>query len=115
MKEQKFNLNERKLFMLVKRYCRELGWDRGEPIEICLAGQAISGIDGDGTKWSPKLGDSKTGADAFIVIRRQKAVTPSEPNPELKQEHECQESTKSEDTPSSESTPKDEPKSGAGK
>mgnify|MGYP003324557885 CR=1 FL=1 len=43
---------------------------RDVPIEIVIGGCSVSGIDGDGSKWSPKLGATKYNKDAFIVIRR---------------------------------------------
>lgn len=94
MNNQKFRLNERKLFMLVKRMTRECGWDRGEELEICLAGN---------------------GKQKFITIKRDTPVVSSKPQPDPKPEEECKTtSTVSESTPSTEPTPKDEKSNGAG-
>ena len=49
---------------------KELKMTNDVPLEIVIGGCSVSGIAGDGSKWSPEMGSTKYNKDAFIVIRR---------------------------------------------
>ena len=67
----------------------ELGWDCYDDVAVEIGGTSVYGIDGAGTKWAPLKGTRKYNKDAFIVIKNlsRNPIVPSQPNPELKQEH----------------------------
>ena len=67
----------------------KMGWERGDNIAVEIAGTSVYEIDGAGTKWAPVKGTRKYNKDAFIVIKNldRNPTVPSQPNPELKQEH----------------------------
>jgi len=66
-----------------------LGWDYGDNVAVEIAGTSVYEIDGAGTKWAPVKGTRKYNKDAFIVIKNldRNPTVPSQPNPELKQQH----------------------------
>ena len=66
-----------------------LGWQPMDDIHIEIGGTSVYAIDGAGTKWAPLKGTRKYNKDAFIVIKNlsRNPIVPSQPNPELKQEH----------------------------
>tara|TARA_A100001388_G_C28623520_1_gene428726 strand:+ start:178 stop:501 length:324 start_codon:yes stop_codon:yes gene_type:complete len=67
-----------------------LGWDSSDDIAVEIGGTSIYEIDGAGTKWAPVKSTRKYNKDAFIVIKN-KSRNPtisSQPNPDLKQQHE---------------------------
>ena len=67
-----------------------LGWDvRNDDIHVEIGGTSVYEIEGAGTKWAPVKGTRKYNKDAFIVIKNlsRNPIVPSQPNPELKQEH----------------------------
>ena len=66
-----------------------LGWDTKDNIAIEIGGTSVYEIEGAGTKWAPVKGTRKYNKDAFIVIKNldRNPIVPSQPNPELKQEH----------------------------
>jgi len=66
---------------------QELGMSRDQDIEIVTGGSSTSGIDGDGSKWSPLLGTTKYNKDAFIVIRRKQEVISSQPMENFEPRH----------------------------
>ena len=55
--------------------------------EYAIGGTQIYEIDGAGTKWAPKKGTRKLNSDAFIVIRRKRAVESSQPITEFNPAH----------------------------
>jgi hypothetical protein len=67
----------------------KLGWKDDDDISVEIAGSQTCGIEGTGTKWSPKKGTKRYNTDAFIVIKNKtrNSTVPSQPNPELKQQH----------------------------
>ena len=73
----------------VKDTIAELGWDCYDDVAVEIGGTSVYGIDGAGTKWAPLKGTRKYNKDAFIVIKNlsRNPIVPSQPNPELKQEH----------------------------
>jgi len=66
-----------------------LGWDYGDNVAVEIAGTSVYEIEGAGTKWAPVKGTRKYNKDAFIVIKNldRNPTVPSQPNPELKQQH----------------------------
>ena len=69
-----------------------LGWSDGDEIDVEIGGMAISGIDvGEeyNKKWQSPLGTRKYNKDAFIIIKNQsrRDFSKSQPNPDLKQQH----------------------------
>lgn len=60
----------------------DLGWDVvNDDLHLEVGGTSVYGIDGDGSKWAPKLGTRKYNKDAFIVIknRSRDPFVPSQP------------------------------------
>ena len=66
-----------------------LKWEHGDNIAVEIGGTSVYEIDGAGTKWAPTKGTRKYNKDAFIVIKNldRNPTIPSQPNPELKQQH----------------------------
>ena len=66
-----------------------LKWEHGDNIAVEIGGTSVYEIDGAGTKWAPVKGTRKYNKDAFIVIKNldRNPTVPSQPNPELKQNH----------------------------
>ena len=48
-------------------------------LEVVIGGTQIYEIEGAGTKWAPEKGTRKYNNDAFIVIRKPRAVVSSQP------------------------------------
>ena len=67
----------------------QLGWEPGADVAVEIAGTSIYEIEGAGTKWAPVKGTRKYNKDAFIIIknRDRNPTVPSQPNPDLKQQH----------------------------
>jgi len=70
-----------------------LGWEVGDDIVVEIGGTAVSGIHQPPTanpRWSTPFGARKYNKDAFIVIKNldRDPISPSQPNPDLKQAHE---------------------------
>ena len=67
----------------------KLGWQDDADIAVEIGGTSIYEIDGAGTKWAPVKGTRKYNNDAFIVIKNRdlNPTVPSQPNPDLKQQH----------------------------
>ena len=74
----------------VQETIETLGWDSSDDIAVEIGGTSIYEIDGAGTKWAPVKGTRKYNKDAFIVIKNKSRnpTVPSQPNPDLKQQHE---------------------------
>ena len=66
-----------------------LKWEHGDNIAVEIGGTSVYEIEGAGTKWAPVKGTRKYNKDAFIVIKNldRNPTVPSQPNPELKQNH----------------------------
>lgn len=75
----------------IKDTIATLGWDCYDDVVVEIGGMSVSGIDGLGTKWSPKLGDTKYNKDAFIVIKNlsRTPFVQSNPDPNLKAHHDA--------------------------
>ena len=74
----------------VQDFIETLGWDSSDDIAVEIGGTSVYEIDGAGTKWAPVKGTRKYNKDAFIVIKNKSRnpTVPSQPNPDLKQQHE---------------------------
>ena len=50
-----------------------------EELEVVIGGTQVYEIEGAGTKWAPEKGTRRYNNDAFIVIRKPRAVVSSKP------------------------------------
>ena len=71
---------------------QELGWDATDELSVEIGGVAVTGTATSPTanpKWAKPFGTVSYQNDAFIVIKNKSRnpVVPSQPNPELKQQH----------------------------
>ena len=71
---------------------QELGWNANDEISVETGGVAVTGTATSPTanpKWAKPFGTVSYQNDAFIVIKNKSRnpVVPSQPNPELKQQH----------------------------
>ena len=71
---------------------QELGWDANDELEVNIGGVAVTGTatsPNANPKWAKPFGTVSYQNDAFIVIKNKSRnpVVPSQPNPELKQQH----------------------------
>ncbi len=71
---------------------QELGWDKDDDISVEIGGVAVTGTatsPNANPKWATPSGTVSYQNDAFIVIKNKSRnpVVPSQPNPELKQQH----------------------------
>ena len=66
---------------------QELGFTSDVPIEVVIGGTQIYEIDGAGTKWAPVKGTRKYDKDAFIIIRKPRAVESSQPMEVFEPQH----------------------------
>jgi hypothetical protein len=57
---------------------QELGFS-SEELEVVIGGTQVYEIEGAGTKWAPEKGTRRYNNDAFIVIRKPRAVVSSKP------------------------------------
>ena len=57
----------------------QLGFTQDIPLEIAIGGTQVYEIEGAGTKWAPEKGSRNYNNDAFIVIRKPRAVESSKP------------------------------------
>ena len=69
-----------------------LGWDKDDDISVEIGGVAVTGTatsPNANPKWAKPFGTVTYQNDAFIVIKNKSRnpVVPSQPNPELKQQH----------------------------
>ena len=69
-----------------------LGWDKDDEISVEIGGVAVTGTatsPNANPKWAKPFGTVTYQNDAFIVIKNKSRnpVVPSQPNPELKQQH----------------------------
>ncbi len=69
-----------------------LGWDANDDISVEIGGVAVTGTathPDANAKWAKPYGTVTYQNDAFIVIKNKtrNPVVPSQPNPELKQQH----------------------------
>ena len=69
-----------------------LGWDKDDDISVEIGGVAVTGTatsPNANPKWAKPFGTVTYQKDAFIVIKNKSRnpVVPSQPNPELKQQH----------------------------
>jgi hypothetical protein len=74
---------------------QELGWDTDDDISVEIGGVAVTGTathPDANPKWAKPFGTVSHQNDAFIVIKNKSRnpVVPSQPNPELKQQHSYQ-------------------------
>ena len=72
-----------------------LGWDKDDDISVEIGGVAVTGTVTSPTanpKWAKPFGTVTYQNDAFIVIKNKSRnpIVPSQPNPELKQQHSYQ-------------------------
>jgi len=70
----------------------KLGWDANDEISVEIGGVAVTGTPTSpnaNPKWAKPFGTVSYQNDAFIVIKNKSRnpVVPSQPNPELKQQH----------------------------
>ncbi len=70
----------------------KLGWDANDELEVNIGGVAVTGTATNpdaNPKWAKPFGTVSYQNDAFIVIKNKSRnpVVPSQPNPELKQQH----------------------------
>jgi hypothetical protein len=70
----------------------KLGWDVDDELEVNIGGVAVTGTATNpnaNPKWAKPYGTVTYQNDAFIVIKNKtrNPVVPSQPNPELKQQH----------------------------
>ena len=70
----------------------KLGWDPDDELEVNIGGVAVTGTATNpnaNPKWAKPYGTVTYQNDAFIVIKNKtrNPVVPSQPNPELKQQH----------------------------
>lgn len=78
---------------------QELGWDTNDELSVEIGGVAVTGTathPDANPKWAKPYGTITYQNDAFIVIKNKSRnpVVPSQPNPELKQQHSYQGETK---------------------
>jgi hypothetical protein len=78
---------------------QQLNWDRDDEISVEIGGVAVTGTathPDANPKWAKPFGTVSYQNDAFIVIKNKSRnpVVPSQPNPELKQQHSYQGETK---------------------
>jgi len=71
---------------------QELGWGADDEISVEIGGVAVTGTatsPNANPKWAKPFGTVSYQNDAFIVIKNKSRnpVVPSQPNPELKQQH----------------------------
>ena len=71
---------------------QELGWDANDELSVEIGGTAVTGTPTSpeaNPKWAKPFGTVSYQNDAFIVIKNKSRnpVVPSQPNPELKQQH----------------------------
>jgi len=69
-----------------------LGWDADDEISVEIGGVAVTGTathPDANPKWAKPFGTVTYQNDAFIVVKSKSRnqVVPSQPNPELKQQH----------------------------
>ena len=69
-----------------------LGWDANDELSVEIGGVAVTGTathPDANPKWAKPFGTVSYQNDAFIVIKNKSRnpVVPSQPNPELKQQH----------------------------
>ena len=74
---------------------QELGWDSEDELSVEIGGVAVTGTatsPNANPKWAKPFGTVSYQNDAFIVIKNKSRnpVVPSQPNPELKQQHSYQ-------------------------
>jgi hypothetical protein len=67
-------------------------WDNGDQLSVEIGGVAVTGTathPDANPKWAKPFGTVSYQSDAFIVIKNKSksSVIPSQPNPELKQQH----------------------------
>ncbi len=70
----------------------KLGWDASDELSVEIGGVAVTGTatsPNANPKWAKPFGTVTYQNDAFIVIKNKSRnpVVPSQPNPELKQQH----------------------------
>jgi hypothetical protein len=70
----------------------KLGWDDSDELSVEIGGVAVTGTatsPNANPKWAKPFGTVTYQNDAFIVIKNKSRnpVVPSQPNPELKQQH----------------------------
>jgi hypothetical protein len=70
----------------------KLGWDPDDELEVNIGGVAVTGTATNpnaNPKWAKPYGTVTYQNDAFIIIKNKtrNPVVPSQPNPELKQQH----------------------------
>ena len=70
----------------------KLGWDTNDELEVNIGGVAVTGTATNpnaNPKWAKPYGTVTYQNDAFIIIKNKtrNPVVPSQPNPELKQQH----------------------------
>ncbi len=70
----------------------QLGWNADDEISVEIGGVAVTGTatsPNANAKWAKPFGTVSYQNDAFIVIKNKSRnpVVPSQPNPELKQQH----------------------------
>ena len=71
---------------------QQLNWDRDDELSVEIGGVAVTGTatsPNANPKWAKPFGTVSYQNDAFIVIKNKSRnpVVPSQPNPELKQQH----------------------------
>ena len=71
---------------------QELGWNANDELSVEIGGVAVTGTathPDANPKWAKPFGTVSYQNDAFIVIKNKSRnpVVPSQPNPELKQQH----------------------------
>ena len=71
---------------------QEIGWDANDELSVEIGGEAVTGTathPDANPKWAKPFGTVTYQNDAFIVIKNKSRnpVIPSQPNPELKQQH----------------------------
>lgn len=70
----------------------KLGWGTDDELEVNIGGVAVTGTATNpnaNPKWAKPYGTVTYQNDAFIIIKNKtrNPVVPSQPNPELKQQH----------------------------
>ena len=71
---------------------QKLNWDRNDELSVEIGGVAVTGTatsPNANPKWAKPFGTITYQNDAFIVIKNKSRnpVVPSQPNPDLKQQH----------------------------
>ena len=71
---------------------QQLNWDRDDELSVEIGGVAVTGTATSPTanpKWAKPFGTVSYQNEAFIIIKNKSRnpVVPSQPNPELKQQH----------------------------